>query len=62
MEDFYRKAYAYLVGEIDEALSVLDTVRPGDGADSGRKLLRVRQRLQAALYRVEERYMEEDPG
>ena len=49
----YKKLYAYLVGEIDEALTILDT---GDLL----QIDRVKEILQAALLEAEERVIEDE--
>lgn len=48
----YKKAYAYLVGQIDEALTLLDT-------DNLLELGRVREILSSALLKVEEDMIKE---
>lgn len=48
----YKKAYAYLVGQIDEALTLLDT-------DNLLELARVREILSSALLEVEESMIKE---
>lgn len=45
--EHYKKAYAYLVGEIDKALTILDS---GNLLEVGK----ARDILQAALYEMEE--------